>query len=95
MKQRVSGNKFDDKDNAILAVALKSRKILIIMLIPGAVDDDSKDQQTESKYFILNKFMTEQKPTCLLQISHKFIAVATGFLREQSQIGIFNIFTGQ
>mmetsp|Transcript_23938 Transcript_23938/g.36647 ORF Transcript_23938/g.36647 Transcript_23938/m.36647 type:complete len:194 (+) Transcript_23938:1693-2274(+) len=35
------------------------------------------------------------KPTCMLQISQKHIAVATGFLNERSRVEVVNIFSGQ
>lgn len=48
-----------------------------------------------NKYFILKYISTEMKPTSLIQISQRHIAVATGFLNENSTIEILNIFTGQ
>ena len=79
----VIDNKIGERDAALIAVALKSRKVLIIMILPSLnnQEDDQKDQES-NRYFILNKFTIEQKPTCLLQISRKFLAVATGFLKE-------------
>ena len=44
---------------------------------------------------MLKTIYTEMKPTSLIQISQKQIAVATGFLNEHSQIEILNIFTGK
>lgn len=35
------------------------------------------------------------KPTCMLQLSRRHLAVATGFLNEKSKIEIINIFSGQ
>ena len=47
------------------------------------------------KYFILRQMQTEMKPTSLIQISQRHIAVATGFLNERSSMEILNVFTGQ
>lgn len=38
---------------------------------------------------------TDMKPTCLIQISQRHIAVATGFLNDKSAVEIINIYTGK
>lgn len=35
------------------------------------------------------------KPTCIVQLSRRHLAIATGFLNEKSQVEVINIFTGQ
>lgn len=35
------------------------------------------------------------KPTCLVQISERYIAIATGFLNDKSAVEIVNIYTGK
>lgn len=38
---------------------------------------------------------TDMKPTCLIQISQRHIAVATGFLNDKSAVEIINIYSGR
>lgn len=76
------------------------------MLIPNGTSpndtevnpNDPNSNQTQNnssgKYFILKIINTEMKPTCLIQISQRHIAVATGFLNDKSAIEVINIFTG-
>ena len=83
-------------ESALIACALKSRKIVIIMLIPEINDSKEKSGDIpQGRYMVLKTIPSELKPTSLIQISYKHIAVATGFLNEHSQIEILNIFTGQ
>ena len=55
----------------------------------------TRGSSESNRYFILKYIPTEMKPTSLIQISQRHIAVATGFLNENSTIEILNIFTGQ
>jgi hypothetical protein len=73
-------------DASIIVVALKSKKILVIGIVPN---------NTDCKHFILKQYYTEQKPSCIIQISTNHLAVATGFLNEESNIEIMNIHNGQ
>ena len=66
------------------------------MLIPELSENKEKNGDVvQGKYIILRTIYTELKPTSLLQISQRHIAVATGFLNDFSQIEILNIFTGK
>jgi hypothetical protein len=87
---------------------MKSRKIHIILLLPKTESSkpttkksqntfsELKDKQDEnnSRFFILRTIGLQCKPTCLVQLSRKHIAVATGFLGEPSKIEIINVFSG-
>mgnify|MGYP006893274038 CR=1 FL=1 len=71
-----------NNETALIACALKSRKIVIIMLLPGGHDPnedtdvsmesertgrtDREVSQQGSRYFILKTIMTDMKPTCLV-----------------------------
>lgn len=84
------------QESALIACALKSRKIVIIMLIPEINENKDKNGDiVQGRYMILRSIQTEMKPTSLIQISQRHIAVATGFLNDYSQIEVLNIFTGR
>lgn len=38
---------------------------------------------------------TQLKPTCLVQLSSRHLAIATGFLNEPSSLEVYNIYTGK
>mmetsp|Transcript_4420 Transcript_4420/g.7511 ORF Transcript_4420/g.7511 Transcript_4420/m.7511 type:complete len:278 (-) Transcript_4420:979-1812(-) len=99
--------RFGDAKVSVVACALKSRKVLIYVLCPQQLTfkqfmerkqrQDSPDYQdfSSGQYFLVNQIDTELKPSCLLQISKRHIAVASGFLNERSRIEVFNIFNGE
>lgn len=70
--------RFNVDDTALIAVALKSAKIYIIMIAPNAPEqpeakkppsfnDFSKENHQEnSSFFILQKIQLEMKPTCMI-----------------------------
>lgn len=87
---------------SLIAVALKSRKILIILLAPNFKEEEEdpvakqekESDESQPNYFILKTIPLDTKPTCLVQLSRRHLAVATGFLAEKSKIEVINIFSG-
>jgi hypothetical protein len=61
----------------VIAVALKSQKVNFILVVPST-----------GEHQILMSLKTQLKPTCLIQISNKHLAVAVGSLKEPSNIEI-------
>jgi hypothetical protein len=67
-------------ETALIAVALKSCKVTLILLLPNS-----------ATYQSLKTLKTELKPTCLIQLSSKHLAVAVGSLREPSIVEIHDM----
>ena len=76
-------------DTAVIACALKCNKVqLILITIPPGTT-----KQTAESYQILKTLHTNKKPTCLIQLSKRHLAVAVGSLKENSAIEIHDINT--
>lgn len=58
-------------------------------------DDNEETSSSKSSYFILKTIYTDMKPTCMVQLSRRHLAVATGFLNDKSKVEIINLFSGQ
>ena len=67
--------KVEYKESAIIAVALKSQKVHIILITPQITG------ATSFRYQILKTLTTEIKPTCLIQLSKRHLAIAVGSLK--------------
>ena len=76
------------KDSAIIACALKSQKVHLIMITPDAQPLASRGT---GNFQILKTLNTEIKPTCLIQLSKRHLAIAVGSLKQKSNIEIHDI----
>lgn len=72
----------DYADTAMIAVALKSNKVNLITLMPNA-----------SAWEQIQTINLNEKPTCLIQLSCRHLAVAVGSLKEKSVIQIYDMHT--
>eukprot|EP00347_Sterkiella_histriomuscorum_P021612 403333373 len=68
------------EDTAIIACALKNQRINLILLMPNT-----------GTYQLIKTLKTQQKPTCLIQLTPKHIAIAVGQLKESSTIEIHDV----
>jgi len=80
--------KGDYIDTSVIACALKTHQVNLILLCPTQV-------LKEKQYQIIKTFSTEMKPTCLIQLSQRHLAVAVGSLKENSNIEIHDIVSGK
>lgn len=91
------------EQSSTVACCVKSRKVYIILLMPQATLapdsltplEEFQDIEGAGAFFILKRIDTIMKPTCLLQVSQRHLAIATGFLNEPSTLEVYNIFTGK
>jgi len=77
-------------NSAVIACALKNQKVHLILLnIPDSASEANKSGQ----YQILQTLNTSVKPTCLIQLDRRHLAIAVGSLKEESNIEIHDIHT--
>jgi hypothetical protein len=67
----------DFNDMCMIAVGLKNHVIEIIAIAPS-----------RGQYERVKQFSTAQKPTCLVQLSSRHLAVAVGAMHEPSSIEV-------
>ena len=70
-----------DQESAVIACALKSQSVhLILITMPVSV----MGQHKKAQYQILRTLTTQVKPTCLIQLDRRHLAIAVGSLKEES-----------
>ena len=87
MPQNVTGS---SSEAAVIAVALKNLKVHLIML---HMPTSNSVSQKKCQYQILRTLNTSVKPTCLIQLDRRHLAIAVGSLKEESNIEIHDIQT--
>jgi hypothetical protein len=60
-----------------------------------AFEGSLKQRNSQGKYMIVQKLTTELKPTCMIQVQRRYLAVASGFLNEKSRIDVVCMFSGR
>jgi len=66
-------------ESAVIACALKNQKVHLILLnMPHSTSSATKSGQ----YQILRTLNTAVKPTCLIQLDRRHLAIAVGSLKE-------------
>jgi len=77
-------------ETAVIACALKNHKVHLILLnMPISTSMSTKKCQFQ----ILRTLTTSVKPTCLIQLDRRHLAIAVGSLKEESNIEIHDIQT--
>ena len=75
-------------ESAVIACALKNQKVHLILLnMPHSTSSANKSGQ----YQILRTLNTSIKPTCLIQLDRRHLAIAVGSLKEESHIEIHDM----